>query len=116
MSEDLLKPYMIIYGEGAEYLRDCCRLANEEEINLFNAKVKEFNEAKEDTIWRPEKDEEYWTPARDQFVGCVFAPGKVKWVGDDVDSRLLKKGWVFRTKEDCQPLCDKLNEAIKNVK
>lgn len=114
-SEDLLKPYLVIYGEGAEFFRDDCRPATEEEIKLFNAKVKEYENHK-DTAWQPEKDEEYWSPAREHFIDCVFTPGKVEWIGDDVDCQLLKKGWVFRTKEECQPLCDKLNEAIKNVK
>ena len=27
-----------------------------------------------------------------------------------------KRGWIFSTEEECQALCDKLNEAIKNVK
>ena len=114
-SEDVLKPYLIIYGEDAEYFRDCCRLATEEEIKLFNEKVKECEKCK-DADWVPKEDETFWSPARAHFVGCVFVPGKVEWVGDELDHRLLKKGWVFRTKEECQPLCDKLNEAIDNIK
>lgn len=46
-SGDLLKPYMIVYGEGAEHLRDNCRLATEEEIKLFNEKVKECEKLKD---------------------------------------------------------------------
>lgn len=114
-SGNLLRPYIVIRGEGQEVPADDCRLATEEEINLFNEKVKECEKYK-NADWMPKKDETFWSPARDHFVGCVFVPGKVEWVGDELDHRLLKKGWVFRTKEECQPLCDKLNEAIENVK
>ena len=28
----------------------------------------------------------------------------------------INKGWVFRTKEDCEAFCSKLNDAINQVK
>lgn len=45
-SGNLFKPYMIIHGEDAGYIRDCCRPATEEEIALFRGKVKEFESPK----------------------------------------------------------------------
>lgn len=112
-SEDLLKPYLVIYGEGAEYLRDDCRLATEEEIKLFNEKVKDAT--KEEEEWVLRKGDSYWTPSFEHGDG-IFESVKAGWDGTSMEVCTKRRGWVFRTEEECQQLCDKLNEAIRNVK
>lgn len=114
-SGDLFKPYMVIYGEDAEYERDSCRLASEEEIKFFNAKVKEFEEYKRDAAWVARKGDTYFTPSFDYEDG-IFEPVKTTWEGKSMEVHTKQRGWTFRTEEECQPLCNKLNEAIKNVK
>ena len=32
------------------------------------------------------------------------------------DKEILEKGWVFKTKEECQVFCNRLNNAINSVK
>ena len=115
-SGDLFKPYMIIHGENAEYGRDCCRLATEEEIALFRGKLKEFETAKE-------KEGKKWNVGDLVYVissesGCsmVFFPVPVTYAETKIMGNLVRRGWVFDKEEDCEALCDKLNEAIKNIK
>ena len=115
-SGDLFHPYMVIHGEDAEYDRDCCRLATEEEIALFREKMKEFESAQNaNGKWIPAKDDNYWSPDFDEEFG-TFAPTELTWYEDGVDLQTHSRGWVFRTKEEAQALCNKLNEAIKSVK
>lgn len=115
-SGDLFKPYMIIHGENAEYDRDCCRLATEEEIALFRGKLKEFDIAKK-------KEGKKWNVGDLVYVvgsetGCcqVFYTIPVTYADTKMMDNLVRRGWVFDKESDCEALCDKLNEAIKNVK
>ena len=115
-SGDLFHPYMVIHGEDAEYHRDCCRLATEEEIALFRDKVKEFETAKE-------KEGKKWNVGDWVYVvgsetGCskVFYTAPVTYADTKTMESLVLRGWVFDKESDCQAVCNKLNEAIKNVK
>ena len=115
-SGDLFHPYMVVHGEDAEYHRDCCRLATEEEIALFRDKVKEFETAKE-------KEEKKWNVGDMVYVvgsetGCseVFYTLHLTYSGSKMMENRVRHGWVFDKEADCQAVCDKLNEAIKNVK
>lgn len=115
-SGDLFNPYMIIHGEGAEQVRDCCRLATEEEIALFRGKLKEYERAKE-------KEGKKWNVGDWVYMvgsntGCcqVFYTVPVTYAGTKTMENLVRRGWVFDKELDCQAVCDKLNEAIKNVK
>lgn len=115
-SGDLFNPYLIIHGEGAECLLDKCRHATEEEIALFRGKVKEYESAKE-------KKEKKWNAGDWVYVvssetGCskVFYPVPVTYAYTRSMANIELHGWVFDKESDCQAVCDKLNEAIKNVK
>lgn len=115
-SGDLFNPYMIIHGEGAEQVRDCCRLATEEEIALFRGKLKEYESAKE-------KEGKKWNVGDWVYMvgsntGCcqVFYTVPVTYADTKTMENLVRRGWVFDKELDCQAVCDKLNEAIKNVK
>lgn len=115
-SGDLFKPYMIIYGENAEYDRGCCRPATEEEIALFRDKVKEFEsqEKKERDKWNVGD----WVYVVCSETGCskVFYTVQVTYADTKIMENLVRRGWVFDKESDCQAVCNKLNEAIKNVK
>ena len=115
-SGDLFHPYMVIHGEDAEYHRDCCRLATEEEIALFRGKLKddERAKAKEEKKWEVGD----WVFVISSEIGCpkVFFPVPVTYAETKIMENLVRRGWVFDKKEDCEAVCDKLNEAIKNVK
>ena len=115
-SGDLFHPYMVIHGEDAEYHRDCCRLATEEELSLFRGKLNDDERAKA-------KEEKKWKVGDWVFVissesGCpkVFFPVPVTYADTKIMGNLVRRGWVFDKESDCEAFCDKLNEAIKNVK
>ena len=115
-SGDLFKPYMIIHGDGVEFLQDNCRPATEEEIALFRGKLKDNERTKE-------KEEKKWKEDDWVFIvgldagGCkVFFPVPTTYVDSTFMGNLVRRGWVFDKEEDCEALCDKLNETIKNVK
>ena len=115
-SGDLFNPYLIIHGEGAECLLDKCRPATEEEIALFRGKVNEYESAKN-------KEEKKWNAGDWVYVvgsetGCskVFYPVPVTYACTRSMENLELRGWVFDKNSDCQAVCDKLNEAIKNLK
>lgn len=114
-SFDLLRPYIVAHGEDAEYPRDCCRPATDEEKELFYEKTKK--------IRAEEKEEKKWEVGDWVFVissesGCskVFFPVPVTYADTKIMGNLVRRGWVFDKEEDCEAVCNKLNEAIKNVK
>lgn len=115
-SGDLFKPYMIIHGDGVEFLQDNCRPATEEEIALFRGKLKDDERAKA-------KEEKKWEVGDWVFIvgsdsgGCkTFFPVYATYAETKVMENLVRRGWVFDKKEECEAFCDKLNEAIKNIK
>lgn len=115
-SGDLFNPYLIIHGEGADHDRDCCRPATEEEIALFRGKLKEYESAKE-------KEGKKWNVGDWVYMvgsntGCcqVFYTVPVTYADTKTMENLVRRGWVFDKELDCQAVCDKLNEAIKNIK
>lgn len=115
-SGDLFHPYMVIHGEDAEYHRDCCRLATEEEIALFRGKLKDDERAKA-------KEGKKWEVGDWVFIvgsdsgGCrVFYPVPVTYAETKTMENLVLRGWVFDKESDCEALCDKLNKAIETFK
>lgn len=94
------------------------RYANEEEKECLNKSLK--NEGLE---WDAEKCElvkSKWEPEEGDLVFsayCNFYNGKFKVVRHfwNVRAELGRRDWVFRTEEEAQALCDKLNEAIKEA-
>lgn len=67
-------------------------------------------------FWKPEMDETYYIP---YCIGVDLSPYKTseyEWKNDDLEVETWKRGRVFRTKEECDAFCQKLNEAIQNVK
>ena len=111
-SGNLLQPYIVIRGEGQEVPADDCRLATQQEAALFHEHVKSTDRKDED--WVPRKGDAYWTPSFDYDYG-EFKPVKTSWEGKSMEVYTHKRRWTFRSEEKCRKLCDKLNEAIKNV-
>ena len=111
-SGNLLQPYIVIRGEGQEVPADDCRLATEQETALFHEKVKSTDKKDED--WVPRKGDVYWAPSFEYDCG-EFEPVKISWEGKSMEVYTHRRGWSSRCEEECRKLCDKLNEAIKNV-
>ena len=62
--------------------------------------------------WTPDIGEDYYTPALDTVK---FVPFLYGWAKDETDLKLSNNGWIFKTEEECQSFCDKLNAAINKV-
>ena len=63
--------------------------------------------------WKPKCTDTYWSFT---LKDAEFIPLAYYWHNSEIGYKRLGKGWVFKTKEECQAFCNKLNEAIKSVK
>lgn len=63
--------------------------------------------------WKPKVEEDYYTPS---FTGFEFNPYRNVWEEDSTDDELYNKDWVFKTEQECQEFCNRLNDAINQVK
>lgn len=45
----------------------------------------------------------------------LFIPIKKEWNNSNVDRTLMKKGWIFTNKINCEYYCAKINKAIKEA-
>lgn len=76
---------------------------------------------KEEEKWTPKHNDEFFMPYC--FFGeqtkTVFTATSYRYDSDTYKDIKewgeYKRGWVFKTKEECQSLCDKLNAAIAYV-
>lgn len=92
----------------------------EEKQKLFDKLAEEgyeFDFDKNELVkikWKPKLiGEDYYNPSFNEFE---FEPYLYSWDEDDIDSKLYEMGWVFRTKQECQAFCDRLNKALENIK
>ena len=98
------------------------RYATEEEKQkLFDALAKEGKawdserKAVVELKWKPNVGDDYHFPSFTEKDG--FTPYcNYSWCNSRFDKMLHNKGWVFRTKEECEAYCKKLNQAIEGVK
>ena len=96
------------------------RFATEEEKKILFDKLEEkgyeFDFEKKELIklkWKPNYGSPYYIPA---IKKAKIAVTEDVWAGNEVDKMYYDKGWAFRTKEECQELCNRLNDAINQVK
>ena len=100
------------------------RYATEEEKQkLFDALAKEgktWDAEKKAVVelkWKPKINEAFYFPLYElgHFIAesDVFFEDEKEWLETDTD---VVRGWVFRTKEECEAFCQKLNKAIMEVK
>ncbi|MBO5854916.1 MAG: hypothetical protein J6Q61_09295 [Bacteroidales bacterium] len=98
------------------------RYATEEEKQkLFDALAKEgkaWDAEKKKVVelkWKPKDGEKYYYPYFD-VREYDFIIQYAAWSGIYSEENGYKKGWVFRTKEECEAYCERLNQAIMEVK
>ena len=95
------------------------RPATEEEKKLLFDKLAEegleWDAERKELVklkWKPEEGFEFWHPlfGGNSFVpfGSIFNRGR--------DKIFLDKGWCFKNQQECQEFCNRLNEAINQVK
>ena len=105
-------------NEGTYFVN---RIATEEEKQkLFDALAKEGKtwdsekKAVVDLKWKPNVGDDYYSILFSNKYG--FFPLCYGWDNSSVDMDLHNKGWVFRTREECEEFCNLLNDAINSVK
>ena len=103
-------------SDSATYVR----YATEEEKKLLFDKIDkegyEWDSDKKGLIkkkWKPRAGQRFYIPT---ICNAQFKAVIDDWSDDDRDILYFDKGWVFRTEEECQNFCDKLNQAINSIK
>ena len=81
-----------------------------EEGYEWNPDTKEIIKLK----WRPKEGEEFWLPL--YYTAPVEFKPITSLLNKGRDKVILDKDWVFKTKEEYQEFCNRLNDAINSVK
>lgn len=100
------------------------RYANEEEKQKLFDKLKEegygFDFEKKELVklkWKPKCNEAFYFPSYEcgyfESDSDVYLEDEKDLIDEDID---VVRGWVFRTKEECEQFCSKLNKAIESIK
>lgn len=105
-----------IFKEG-EYVAE--RLATEGEKRLLFSKLAEkgwkFDFEKKELIklkWKPILEEPYFSPSFSD-MDFLFKTSQHIYTGHFTDEMTIQKNRAFKTKEECQLFCDKLNQTIE---
>ena len=91
----------------------------EERQKLFDKLKEEGYEWKADTkelvklMWKPELGDDYW---RVDYKFFKFLSTEWTWKNSTYEIDAYNNGCVFKTDEECQAFCDRLNEVINSVK
>lgn len=100
--------------------RNDIRPATEEEKKKLFDKIKaegyEFDFEKKELVklrWKPKVTDVYWHP---YMVSDIFFPQMNIYHWTKPDNNRVEKGYCFKTKEECEQFCKKLNNAIEGVK
>lgn len=113
---------VLIKGNGCNYfgyIYDVRPATKKEKQKLFDRLKEEgweWDAEKKELVklkWKPKAGQSYYIPiiCNDKFKAIIEG-----WSDDSMDALYLDKGWCFKTKEECQAFCDKLNKAIEGVK
>lgn len=111
-----------IKGNGCSYfgyVYNARPATEEEKKKLFDKLAEEGYEWNPDTKelvklkWKPSIYDPYYIPF---YETCEFIPMGTNWNGRNKDNIRYNKGLCFKTEEDCQEFCNRLNQAIEGVK
>ena len=111
---------LLIDSNYTDAATDVRYATEEEKQKLFDALAKEgktWDSEKKAVVklkWKPKINDNYYFPEFTNEDG--FIPYYYTWEDSDFETNLHNKGWVFRTKEECEEFCQKLNQAIMEVK
>ena len=114
-----LEEESIVFDSSASYSVE--RFATEEEKQKLFDKLKEegyeFDFEKKELVklkFIPNEGERFWFPLH--YAGSIRFKPLSTLFNKGRDKECLHKGWCFKTEEECQEFCDRLNEAISSVK
>lgn len=66
--------------------------------------------------WKPGPRETYYRPFSTGSDPEPYLTTTQAWMNYEIDKITYERDWLFQTKEECDAFCQKLNEAIQNVK
>ena len=113
--------YGIVCNKGdTEVIRPA---TEEEKEMLFNKLAEEgyeWDAEKKEVVklkWKPADREKVYVAGFTFYGEHPFCPFEDAAYADSMQWRAVyKRGWYFKTIEECQSFCDKLNQAIDSVK
>lgn len=82
-----------------------------EEGHEWDAEKKELLKLK----WKPIVGERFYYPANQDHFFKTYHHAHSTQESLELDKD-IKRGWCFKTREECQEFCDRLNKAINSVK
>lgn len=95
------------------------RPATEEEKKLLFDKLKEegltWDAEKKEVVklkWKPKNGETYFSPIFSN-IDFLFSTCSNTYTGHFTDEMTIEKMRAFKTKDECQSFCDKLNQTIE---
>jgi hypothetical protein len=103
-------------SDAATYVRYA---TEEEKGKLFKALAEsglEWDVEKKEFVklkWKPNVGERCFAP---YFDFPKFITKQWLWEINGFSTDYYNKNWIFRTEQECQEFCDKLNQAIENIK
>ena len=120
-----LTSHEILFPDGGHfgYVNQLRPATEEEKKKLFD-KLKEegyeFDFEKKELIklkWKPKSDGIYYYPSMKPQKGRIISyPKKERNTGLHFDKEIIDTGWVFKTQEECQEFCNRLNSYISSIK
>lgn len=103
------------YSDSATFIRPATEKEKQKLFDKLKEEGYEWDAEKKELVklkWKPKLSEDYYTPTfTEEFVPYLF-----DWAEDEYDLKYHSIGWVFKTQEECQAFCNRLNDAINSVK
>lgn len=110
---------LLIDSNYTDAATDIRYATEEEKQKLFDALAKEgkaWDEEQKKVVdlkWKPKMNDNYYSPLY-TYENC-FSTFCHTWDNSRFDKMLHNKGWLFRTKEECEAYCKRLNDCISSI-
>ena len=106
------------YTDAATDVRYATEGEKQELFDALSKEGKAWDAEKKAVVqfkWKPYIGEIYYYPMF-KYCSHLFKSYDCIWSDLSSDNDIYNKGWCFKTREECESYCKKLNEAIMEVK
>lgn len=104
------------YSDSSTFIRPATEKEKQKLFDKLKEEGYEWDSEKKEVVklrWEPKVSEDYYTPFCNDYT---FEPYLYVWAEDEIDVKYHSIGWVFKTEEECQAFCDRLNSCILSIK